>query len=85
MANLYANFLKETLTHTPMNSMFQCLNRREVPSAGKAMAKEKKNATTSNSRQGVLHIKSDFLGYKNSKYSEECGIVNYSLCSGGSN
>ncbi|MCE7745091.1 MAG: hypothetical protein GPJ52_08170 [Candidatus Heimdallarchaeota archaeon] len=47
------------------------------------MAKEKNNATTSRSRQGILHIKRDLQGYNQDKISEECGIVNYSLCKGG--
>ena len=47
------------------------------------MAKEKKIATTSRSRLGILHIKRDLQGNMYNKISEECGIVNYSLCKGG--
>lgn len=61
------------------------LNGRKVPFAGKAMAKEEKIATTSHSRQGILHIKRDLLGNKHGENLEEYGIVNYSLCFGGNN
>ena len=83
MANLYANFLEGMPTRTLKNQMNLHLNGREVPSAGKAMANEKKNATTSRSRQGILHIKRDLLGYNLDKILEEFGIVNYSLWKGG--
>ena len=85
MANLKANFLEEMPTHTLMNHKYLHLNGRIVPSAEKAMAKEKKIATTSHSHQGILHIKRDLLGNKQGKKLEECGIVNYSLCIGGYN
>jgi hypothetical protein len=83
MANPYANFLEEMPTNTPKNKQYLHLNEQEDPSAGKAMAKEKKIATTSHSRQGILHIKRDLQGFKYDKYLEECGIVNHSLCIGG--
>jgi len=83
MANLYANFLVVMPNSTSLIHRFLFLNGREVPSAGKAMAKEKKNVTTSRSRQGILHIKRDLQGYNQDKISEECVIVNYSLCKGG--
>jgi len=83
MANLYANFLEELPTHKLKNDQFIHLNGQEVPSTGKVMAKEKKFTTTSRSRQGILHIKRDLLGYNQSRDSEECGIVNYSLFLGG--
>jgi hypothetical protein len=83
MANLKANFLEEMPTHTPKIYLYSHLNGRIVPSAEKAIAKEKKIATISHSRQGILHIKRDLLGNKQGQKLEECGIVNYSLCIGG--
>lgn len=85
MVNLYANFLEEIPTHTPIIQQNLHLNGIEGPSAGKAMAKEKKIATISHSLQGILQIKRDLLGYNYGKNLEECGIVNYSLCYRGYN
>ncbi len=85
MVSLCTNFLEEMPNFTHLILKHLHLNGRNVPSAGKAMAKEKKIATTSRSRQGILHIKRDILGTMYNKISEECGIVNYSLCKGGQN
>ena len=83
MVSLCTNFLEEMPIYTHLILKHLHLNGRNVPSAGKAMAKVKKNATTSRSHQGILHIKRDVLGNKYNIISEECGIVNYSLCKGG--
>ncbi|MBK5115163.1 MAG: hypothetical protein JJE41_16165 [Candidatus Heimdallarchaeota archaeon] len=83
MVSLCTNFLEEMPIYTHLILKYLHLNGKEVPSAGKAMAKEKKIAKTSRSQQGVLHIKRDLQGNMYNKISEECGIVNYSLCKGG--
>ena len=83
MVSLCTNFLEEMPIYTHLILKHLHLNGKVIPSAGKAMAKEKKIATTSRSRQGILYIKRDLLGNKYNKISEECGIVNYSLCKGG--
>ena len=83
MVSLCTNFLEEMPNNTHLILKHLHLNGREVPSAGKAMVKEKNNATTSRSRQGIHQIKRDSLGNKQGIELEECGIVNYSLCQGG--
>ena len=83
MVSLCTNFLEVMPIYTHLILKHLHLNGKEVPSAEKAMAKEKKNTNISRSRQGVLQIKRDLMGNKYNKISEECGIVNYSLCKGG--
>lgn len=83
MVSLCTNFLEEMPIYPHLILKHLHLNGKDVPSVGKAMAKEKKIATTSRSRKGILHIKRDILGTMYNKILEECGIVNYSLCKGG--
>ena len=85
MVSLCTNFLEEMPIYTHLILKHLHLNGREVPSAEKAMATDKKIANTFCSQQGVLHIKRDLLGNKYNIILEECGIVNYSLYYGGYN